>query len=248
MLVDAAMQSVAAEGADYATLGLSPLHGVEKQREVWWIRWSFAVAKRYLGALYNFEGLAAFKGKFRPDGWEDVFLVGMPRVTPRMLLAVLLAFTRSRPAQFVMATIRRVLVRWLRQVQPSTWRRLSWMFAATLVAWIVLLSRADSIHWFGAAAMRDIWIAFDCLMVLVFILLGRGSTRQRSYVHPLSLVAAGAVATDLFLTAAQAVAFHVVQRGGMVETILWLVALSGPGLALLFLCCLAVASASWRHR
>jgi hypothetical protein len=250
MMIDAAMRSIAAEGAEYATLGLSPLHGVEEDADAQprWMRLAFSLSKRYLGALYSFEGLAAFKSKFRPDGWENVYLVGVPRVTPRMLLAVLLAFTRSRPAQFAVTTLRRLTIRWLRQIEPVSWNRASIAFAVTLVVWIVVLSRADSIYWFGAAAMRDIWIAFDCLMVLAFLLLAWGTARERSFVPVLALIAGGAVATDLFLTGAQAIAFHVMQGGSVVETLLWLVALSGPMLAVLFFFGLAIGSATWRSK
>jgi hypothetical protein len=198
------------------------------------------LSKRYLNALYSFEGLAAFKAKFRPDGWEEIYLVGMSGITPRMLLAVLVAFTRSRPAQFAVSSLRRLMIRWLRRIEPVTWRRISYGFAVTLVMWIVLLARVDSIYWFGTADMRDTWIAFDCLMVVLFVLLGTGAGRRRSFASSLALVGCGAALADSFLTTMQAIHFHILRGLNIGEFALWLVAVSGPLLAGSFLIAVAV--------
>ncbi|MGN6133471.1 MAG: phosphatidylglycerol lysyltransferase domain-containing protein [Aureliella sp.] len=250
-LVDAAMRAVAAEGAAYATLGLSPLRQTSSSQfaQPRWAAWIFATSRRLLDPLYSFEGLAAFKTKFRPDGWEEVYLTGIPRVTPLMLVSVLAAFARSRPASFAGATLARLAVRTLRRTRPVTWRRLAFAFAVTLVAWIALLAQADSRYWFGSAAMRDIWIAFDCVMVVLFMILGWGAGRRHAFVGPLALFAAGAVAADLFLTAGQALAFHLEHAEWQLrDTLTWLVALSGPALATLFLTALATVQARHAQR
>jgi phosphatidylglycerol lysyltransferase len=243
-MIDCAMRAIAAEGAEYATLGLSPLHGVEQSLQLgpWWMRRAVRLSKRYLNALYSFEGLATFKAKFRPDGWEEIYLVGMSRITPRMLLAVLAAFTRSRPAQFAVSSLRRLTLRWLRRIEPRTWQRISYGFALTLVLWMVLLSRVDSVYWFGTPAMRDTWIAFDCMMVVVFVLLGRGVGKRKPFTPYLALVSCGAALTDSFLTTMQAIHFHVLRGGSYGELAMWLVALSGPLLAGCYLLAVAVGS------
>jgi phosphatidylglycerol lysyltransferase len=250
LMIDGAMRAIAAEGSSYATLGLAPLHGVESSshRQPGWARRAFALSKRYLNTLYSFEGLAAFKSKFRPDGWEEIYLVGIPRVTPMMLLAVLSAFTRSQPASFAGRTVRRLLVRALRAMAPTTWRAILFTFALLLLLWIGLLASADSSYWFGASSARDIWIAFDATMVLVFTLLGWGAGRRARPVTSLALVAIGAVVTDLFLTSAEGIAFHLHHTGRLTEILLWLVALSGPLLAAMVLFGLVTASREWKRK
>jgi hypothetical protein len=248
MLVDAAMRGIALEGACYATLGLAPLKGVESAPAPAWARWAFTLSHRYLDPLYSFQGLAAFKAKFRPDGWENVYLTGVPGVTPRMLLSVLAAFARSHPVRFAGITLRRIVRRGLHAIQPERWRSLAYAFAALLLVWIVLLRLADSDYWFGAGPARDIWIAFDLMMTGVFIAIGRGAGARSRFVLPLAFTALGAVLTDLFLTATQAFAFHLQRRASPIETLLWLVALSGPALATTFLLGLGIAAARWRAR
>lgn len=247
-LVDAAMRSIARDGASYATLGLSPLKDTHRSRYVQprWARAIFALSRRTLEPLYSFEGLAAFKSKFRPDGWEEVYLTGIPRVTLSMLLSVLAAFARSRPGRFAGATLGRLVCRIVLQASPTMWQRLAILFAVALVFWIALLGQADSRYWFDSDSMRGLWVAFDSAMVILFLVLAWGAGNRLSFVMPLALVALGAVIADLFLTAGQAIAFHGRYTASPAETFAWLVALSGPALAALFLGALATAAANWR--
>ena len=62
LLVDAAMRAAAAEGAPRVTLGLAPLAGDVGA----WLR----AARRLGRALYDFDGLRAFKAKFQPSAWD----------------------------------------------------------------------------------------------------------------------------------------------------------------------------------
>lgn len=249
-LIDAAMRAIAEDGASYATLGLSPLKNTNHSQchQPRWAKAIFTLSRRMLDPLYSFEGLAAFKSKFRPDGWEEVYLTGIPRVTPLMLLSVLAAFARSRPAVFAGATLLRLIVRVVRRAAPRTWHWLAIAFAVALVLWIGLLSQADSRYWFDASSMRNIWIAFDSAMVLLFLGLAWGAGKKASFVMPLSLVALGAVLADLFLTIGQAIAFHFRHASSGTDALAWLAALSGPALAALFLLALATAAAGWRER
>jgi phosphatidylglycerol lysyltransferase len=69
LLVDAVMRAAPHE----VTLGLAPLAG-EVAR---WLR----LARWVGGALYDFQGLRAFKAKLRPHAWEPVYLCARyPRV------------------------------------------------------------------------------------------------------------------------------------------------------------------------
>lgn len=69
-LIDAAMREAAARGAERITMGLAPLAGA--------VPAPLRLARRAGGALYDFEGLHAFKAKLRPDVWEPVHLAMPP--------------------------------------------------------------------------------------------------------------------------------------------------------------------------
>ena len=74
LLLDAAMRALADDGADYVTLGLSPLSQRARaavENPIWLnllLGWVRAHGKRF----YNFEGLEAFKAKFAPDRWDPI--------------------------------------------------------------------------------------------------------------------------------------------------------------------------------
>lgn len=99
MLVDAAMRAASVDGSAYATLGMVPLSrraGVPPFDNPVWLRTLLAWARAHGRRFYNFDGLDAFKAKFRPLRWEPVFAIARaPRFTPGMLHAVLAAFTRG---------------------------------------------------------------------------------------------------------------------------------------------------------
>lgn len=100
LLVDAAMRAAAAEGRRYVTLGLAPLAGDVGP----WLRMA-----RTLGTpLYDFEGLRAFKARFRPHAWHPVHLAwpaGGSGVGP--LYDTLTAFARGSLVRFGLASLRR---------------------------------------------------------------------------------------------------------------------------------------------
>jgi phosphatidylglycerol lysyltransferase len=123
LLLDAAMRAVAAGGAHYLTLGLSPLsrqsHFDARRMPVWLrlaLRWVRAHGRRF----YNFEGLDRFKTKFAPDQWEEIVaLADAPTFPPRALWAIGAAFAQGSPALLVGRAILRGVrqeARWLRRV------------------------------------------------------------------------------------------------------------------------------------
>jgi phosphatidylglycerol lysyltransferase len=99
LLVDAAMRAAFEDGSGYATLGMVPLSRradvAPFDNPVWLrtlLRWARAHGRRF----YNFDGLDAFKAKFRPVRWDPVFAIARARrFTPGMLHAVLAAFTQG---------------------------------------------------------------------------------------------------------------------------------------------------------
>lgn len=105
LLVDAAMQDVARDGADYLTLGLSPLSrrgdppGYDPPA---WMRPLVAWVRAHGRRFYNFDGLEAFKASLRPARWEPVYAIATgSRFTPSMLRAVAGVFSGGSPEWFI---------------------------------------------------------------------------------------------------------------------------------------------------
>ncbi len=97
-LIDTAMRTVAADGAQYVTLGLVPLaqHGTETSGEgnnPLWLRLVITWIRAHGRRFWNFDGLEAFKAKFQPESWEPIFaIVNQRRFSPRVLLGIAQAF------------------------------------------------------------------------------------------------------------------------------------------------------------
>lgn len=111
LLLDAAMRDLAESGATYATLGLSPLSrrsGIPPPSEPAWVAWLLG-AVRHLGArYYNFDGLDAFKAKFRPERWEPIYVImNESHISLRALYAIGRAFSGTSPLGFLLRAIRR---------------------------------------------------------------------------------------------------------------------------------------------
>lgn len=114
LLLDSAVRSVAADGARYLTLGLAPLSRraamaeEAMRRNPLWLRLALGWVRAHGRRFYNFDGLDAFKAKFRPELWEPVFAISnQPRFTPASLYAVAAAFSdRSPVSQATRAVLR----------------------------------------------------------------------------------------------------------------------------------------------
>ncbi|MBC8101073.1 MAG: DUF2156 domain-containing protein [Cytophagales bacterium] len=98
MLIDGAMRAVAADGAQYVTLGLVPLSrrggpagGVPPSPL--WLRLVLAWARAHGRRFWNFDGLESFRAKLQPDFWEPIFAIAdQRRFSPRLLIALARAF------------------------------------------------------------------------------------------------------------------------------------------------------------
>lgn len=248
LLIDGCMRALGRRGATYATLGLVPLRRIDDGEHAprGWLSRTLGLARRFLQPLYSFTGQEAFKVKFRPDGWESVYLAAVPRIDPLSVLAILRAFTDNRPVRFGVITLSRLLRSSLQGISGRRWQLLAHLFALTLIVWIVVLGVSPDIHWFGQAWLRIAWIVFDLLMVGVFLLLARGARRRSWYVADVAAMALGAAATDLVLTAVHATAYYLSSSRGVIESLVASVAVSGPMLASLFFFCLYLAAGRWR--
>lgn len=101
LMIDTAMRTIADDGFEYATLGLSPLScraDVPPQEQQLWLRIFLGWIRKHGQRFYNFDGLDAFKAKLMPLMWEPVFAVSNePRVSLHTLYAIAGAFSGNAP-------------------------------------------------------------------------------------------------------------------------------------------------------
>lgn len=111
LLIDTAMREIAAAGAAYATLGLSPLSqraGVEQPDQPLWVRLVLRWLRLYGARFYNFDGLDAFKAKFNPQEWEPIYAIAEgSSFPPRALYAIAGAFSGGEPVRLVVKALLR---------------------------------------------------------------------------------------------------------------------------------------------
>ena len=94
------MRAAAAEAIPIVTLGLVPLAGDVGS----WLR----AARRLGRSLYDFDGLRAFKAKFKPGAWDPIFLSYPPgRSGFVAVFDTLTAFARGGLLRFGLETLLR---------------------------------------------------------------------------------------------------------------------------------------------
>ena len=100
-LFDHMMRAVAADGAEYVTMGLVPLReGTEQPVDLnpAWLSTLLAFVRVHGRRFYNFRGLESFKSKFRPHAWENIYAISAEdRFSLRTLYAIAAAFTVQSP-------------------------------------------------------------------------------------------------------------------------------------------------------
>jgi phosphatidylglycerol lysyltransferase len=90
LLVDAVMGWASEQSCNWLTLGLAPLAGDVPR--------VLRVARRRGRALYDFEGLRAYRAKLEPDSWLPIYLSHPPTQSGwRSLVDALVAFAPGRP-------------------------------------------------------------------------------------------------------------------------------------------------------
>lgn len=122
LMIDTAMRTLAEDGCDYATLGLSPLSAraqIAPFRNPLWLRVMLAWMRKHARRFYNFDGLDAFKAKLQPENWEPVFAISNePRLSPATLYAIASAFSENAPVKLVFGGLWRALItemKWFKQ-------------------------------------------------------------------------------------------------------------------------------------
>jgi len=113
LLIDAAVRAMAVDGNAYVTLGLSPLSRRARlpvDRNPVWLRFLLGWVRAHGRRFYNFEGLDAFKSKFRPARWEPIYAISdESSFSPTALYAVAAAFTHESPVMTVIRAVVRSL-------------------------------------------------------------------------------------------------------------------------------------------
>lgn len=101
LLIDSAMRRFAAEGCQFATLGLVALaHAAEEEirGNPGWLRTLMLFARAHANRFYSFRGLEQFRLKMSPERWETVYAISNePRFSLRTLYAVGGAFSGIPP-------------------------------------------------------------------------------------------------------------------------------------------------------
>ncbi len=130
LMIDTAMRTLAADGYDYATLGLAPLSkraNIKPFQNPLWLRFLLAWLRKHGQRFYNFDGLDAFKAKLQPEKWEPVFAVANePRISPRTLYAIASAFSGNAPIRLFVGGLSRAIVteiKWLKQKVERKFRK-----------------------------------------------------------------------------------------------------------------------------
>jgi phosphatidylglycerol lysyltransferase len=105
LLVSEAILAFKNSGAEYVTLGLSPLSqraGFTQQNQSALLKillyWTRAHGRRF----YNFDGLDAFKAKFQPESWEPIYAISSEKhFSLKTLYAIAGAFSGMSPVRLV---------------------------------------------------------------------------------------------------------------------------------------------------
>jgi phosphatidylglycerol lysyltransferase len=122
LIIDFAMQTLAKDGFEYATLGLSPL---SKRADIphfdnpLLIQILLAWARKHGQRFYNFDGLDVFKAKLQPENWEAVFAISNEKhFSFRTLYAIASAFSNNKPIRLFLGGLWRALmveIKWIKE-------------------------------------------------------------------------------------------------------------------------------------
>lgn len=104
LLIHTAALELAASGATFFTLGLSPLARMRGATpNPVWLRMLLTWLRAHGQRFYHFRGLEFFKSKFEPAEWKPVYaLLPDERMAPLALYAIAAAFAGGPPISMVM--------------------------------------------------------------------------------------------------------------------------------------------------
>ncbi|MEJ7596619.1 MAG: phosphatidylglycerol lysyltransferase domain-containing protein [Kofleriaceae bacterium] len=199
LLVDAGMRAAAAASVPFVTLGQVPLAGEVGS----WLR-----AARLLGrSLFDFDGLRAFKAKFKPQAWDPIFLSYPPgRSGLIALVDTLTAFARGGLLRFGIESMLRgpaIVVRGL---------------AVLLAVWTILLALPASGRFFPSSACQWGWVSFDAVLGVALF-------------EWLADLVATVVTLDAIATVTQAIALGLPRDRGALDVFAIVIAVLAPTVA-----------------
>ncbi|MEP7049490.1 MAG: DUF2156 domain-containing protein [Pseudomonadota bacterium] len=210
LLVNAVMVWAAALPSPWLTLGMAPLSGALPDLLRHIARWT--------RGLYDFAGLRAYKGKFRPEFWLPVYLCHPPSQAQwRSVVDALAAFSEGGFTRFGWRTLLR---------GPTVvLRALAWL----LLPWTIALALVPGERWFMASWVRWAWVCFDALLALgLFRLLRRPRTR-------LLTALAVAISVDAAYTTVKVVLWNLPRVGHVSDYLVLFLACAAPTLAAIVL-------------
>ena len=131
LLVDAAMRTLAQEGAEYVTLGLAPLSRQSRWADAavpaWLrllLRWMRAHGRRF----YDFDGLDRFKTKFAPEAWEEIVAIDdRAPFSMRAIWAIAAAFGGGSPLTLGARTMARAIAQEARWLARAVAQEVRWL-------------------------------------------------------------------------------------------------------------------------
>lgn len=112
LMLDTAIRALAADGAEYVTMGLVPLStlGAPPEHNPLLMRFILGWVRLHGQRFYNFNGLEHFKAKFYPQEWEPIWVVSREKApSVRTLWAVAGAFGQQSPLRLMIRGIRRAI-------------------------------------------------------------------------------------------------------------------------------------------
>ena len=238
LLIYEAMEDARRRGDQYVTLGLSPLAGIDQgpgEHRV--LRWGLRQFARRFGALYGFEGLRQFKGRFGPTQWTPQYaIVPKGHAGLSAVWAVFSAFVPGSIFAFAYDSFKRILG----QVSGRIWATVLILQLACLIPWTILLASIDGQQWFGDPSIQTAWVAFDTTMAIGLSTLALLLWRGHPWSRRVSMFIAGTTLTD-FVLSFQAIQLHSAVTGwallfvtmGVVgpalATVFWMIAVSQKG-------------------
>ncbi|MFP2905318.1 hypothetical protein ACLESD_09730, partial [Pyxidicoccus sp. 3LFB2] len=186
--------------------GLAPLAGPVRP----WLRLARACGR----PLFDFEGLRAFKAKFRPDEWVPIH-VAYPQRNGGLAAVydALRAFAGGSLVRFGAVTLLR---------RP---RLLVHALAVLLVPWTALLALPATRDWFPSAWVQWGWVLFDVGLCAGF------TSLVRRWRDGLAAVLGALTAMDACLTCVQAVTYNAPRARGWLDWAVIIAAVLAPAAA-----------------
>lgn len=203
-LVFKAFESLQTESEPFVTLGMVPLSRVDDpdcQRPI--LQRVLRMVRRLGKRFYNFDGLRAFKARFRPQAWQPMYMLTVNR---ELSLGDLLSVSRALAGGSLTWFFIRTLALKLRQQSVNFWRYAIALLVLPLVPWTVLLASCDGAYWLGSESIQWAWVTFDSLLAAGLLLLFyRIKMKQSQW---MAWVLGGATLADSVLSIVQALSLH----------------------------------------